>query len=70
MSLIQIQNLTKEYKIGDDQTLKALDNISLTIEMGEYVSIVGPSGSGKSTLLQILGLLDPPSSGSYPRPPI
>ena len=65
MALIQIQNLTKEYQIGDDQILKALDDISLTIEMGEYVSIVGPSGSGKSTLLQILGMLDPPSSGSY-----
>lgn len=65
MPLIEIKDLTKEYRIGDDQVLKALDNVSLNVEMGEYVSIVGPSGSGKSTLLQILGLLDPPSNGSY-----
>ncbi len=65
MSLIEIKNLTKEYKIGEGETLKALDSVSLSIDYGEYVSIIGPSGSGKSTLLQIMGLLDQPSSGSY-----
>jgi macrolide transport system ATP-binding/permease protein len=65
MPLIEIKNLTKEYKIGEGDTLKALDGVSLEIEYGEYVSIIGPSGSGKSTLLQIMGLLDQPSNGSY-----
>lgn len=65
MSLIEINDLTKEYKIGDQDTLMALDHVSLKIEFGEYVSIIGPSGSGKSTLLQIMGLLDHPTSGSY-----
>lgn len=65
MALIQIHQLTKEYKMGESDTLKALDNVSLSIEQGEYMSIVGPSGSGKSTLLQIMGLLDQPSEGSY-----
>lgn len=65
MPLIEIKNLTKQYQIGDDVPLKALDEVSLNIEYGEYVSIIGPSGSGKSTLLQIMGLLDHPTSGSY-----
>lgn len=65
MPLIEIKDLSKIYKIGDQDALKALDNVSLTVEFGEYVSIVGPSGSGKSTLLQILGLLDQPTTGSY-----
>ncbi len=65
MNLIEINDLTKEYKIGDQDTLMALDHVSLKIEFGEYVSIIGPSGSGKSTLLQIMGLLDHPTSGSY-----
>lgn len=63
--LIEIRNLSKEYRIGDNETLKALDDVSVTIEHGEYVSIIGPSGSGKSTLLQIMGLLDQPTRGSY-----
>lgn len=63
--LIEIRSLSKEYSIGENETLKALDNVSLTVEHGEYVSIIGPSGSGKSTLLQIMGLLDKPTRGNY-----
>lgn len=60
MSLIELRNLSKVYGHG----LKALDNISLDISAGEWVSIMGPSGSGKTTLLNIIGLLDKPTSGS------
>ncbi len=62
--MIKIKNVSKTYKLGNEEIL-ALDNISLTIEKGEYISIVGPSGSGKSTLMNIIGLLDVPDSGSY-----
>ncbi|MEZ4846500.1 MAG: ABC transporter permease [Bdellovibrionota bacterium] len=65
MPLIEIKDLSKIYKIGENEELKALDCVSLKVEYGEYVSIIGPSGSGKSTLLQIMGLLDLPTSGSY-----
>ncbi|MEZ4820500.1 MAG: ABC transporter permease [Bdellovibrionota bacterium] len=67
MALIDIQNVSKIYQMGDDpkNIFTALDKVSLSIDKGEYVAIIGPSGSGKSTLLQIIGLLDPPTSGSY-----
>lgn len=61
---LHAQRLCKFYKIGD-QTVKALNGVSLDIEDGEYVTVVGASGSGKSTLMNILGCLDTPSSGSY-----
>lgn len=61
---LHAQRLCKLYKIGN-QTVRALDGVSLDIDDGEYVTVVGASGSGKSTLMNILGCLDTPSSGSY-----
>jgi putative ABC transport system ATP-binding protein len=63
--IIQISHLTKIYQAGGDLELKVLDDISLTINKGEFVAIMGPSGSGKSTLMHILGALDLPTSGTY-----
>lgn len=64
MALIEIENVTKIYRMGATE-VPALRGISLTIEPGEMVSIMGPSGSGKSTLMNILGCLDLPTSGRY-----
>src|ERR1019366_79341 len=64
MPLIELQNLCRSYWLGGGE-LKVLKDISLTIDEGEFLAIVGPSGSGKSTLMQILGLLDRPTGGSY-----
>jgi len=62
--MIECKNIRKVYQSGDVETV-ALDDISFSIEKGEFVSIIGPSGSGKSTLMHILGALDIPTSGTY-----
>ena len=61
-SFINLRNVKKHYQVGD-QTYKALDNINLDINQGEFVVILGPSGAGKSTLLNLLGGMDRPTSG-------
>ena len=63
MEILVTENLRKYYQLGD-ATVRALDGISLTVEKGEFIAIVGRSGSGKSTLLHMLGGLDVPTSGT------
>jgi putative ABC transport system ATP-binding protein len=62
--MIELQEVCRYFKVGDE-TVHALDKVSLHIKQGDYISVMGPSGSGKSTLLNILGLLDQSNSGSY-----
>ena len=62
--MIQLENIHRYFQVGE-QTVHALNNISLAINKGEYISVMGPSGSGKSTLLNVIALLDKPSSGRY-----
>src|SRR6266516_560311 len=64
MSLIRLQKVSRRYQMGAE-IVHALRDVSLEIERGEYVAIMGPSGSGKSTLMNLLGCLDTPSSGQY-----
>ncbi len=62
--MIKLQNICRYFQVGDE-TVHALDNVSLDIQQGDYISVMGPSGSGKSTLLNLLGLLDQGDSGTY-----
>ena len=64
MSVIQTYDLVKNYIVGS-QSVKALNGINLSVEKGEFISIMGPSGSGKTTLMNIIGCLDKPTLGSY-----
>jgi putative ABC transport system ATP-binding protein len=64
MSLIRLQQISRRYQMGAE-TVHALREVSLEIQRGEYVAIMGPSGSGKSTLMNLIGCLDSPTSGSY-----
>ena len=63
MALVELREVSKIYLLGDEE-IRALDNVSLDIREGEFISIIGPSGSGKSTLMHILGCLDTPSRGT------
>ena len=63
--LVELQDIHKVYRMGADVETKALDGISLTIQEGEFVAIMGASGSGKSSLMHIMGFLDTPTSGKY-----
>jgi len=64
MALVELRNVSKIYQLGGEE-IRALDDVSLDIEAGEFISIIGPSGSGKSTLMHILGCLDTPTRGTF-----
>jgi putative ABC transport system ATP-binding protein len=63
MALVELRNVSKIYRLGEEE-IRALDDVSLDIGEGEFISIIGPSGSGKSTLMHILGCLDSPTKGT------
>lgn len=63
MALVELRHVSKIYHLGGEE-IRALDDVTLDIELGEFISVIGPSGSGKSTLMHILGCLDSPTSGT------
>jgi putative ABC transport system ATP-binding protein len=63
MALLELRHVSKIYRLGGEE-IRALDDVSLDIDEGQFISIIGPSGSGKSTLMHILGCLDTPTSGT------
>ena len=64
MALLELMKISRHYTLGTE-VVKALQSITLTIEKGEYIALMGPSGSGKSTLMNVIGCLDTPTEGSY-----
>jgi len=64
MALVELRNVSKIYHLGGEE-IRALDDVSLDVHSGEFISIIGPSGSGKSTLMHILGCLDKPTKGTF-----
>ena len=63
MALVELRNVSKIYRLGEEE-IRALDDVTLNIAEGEFISVIGPSGSGKSTLMHILGCLDSPTKGT------
>ena len=62
--LIRLEDVSRVHQVGESE-VRALDHVSVVVKRGEFIAVMGPSGSGKSTLLQVLGCLDPPTSGRY-----